>query len=87
MMFVPHKKHPYRPLLPVIEIGLLLYVDDVRTSQEIRLWAFMAYYKDRFIFLSRISTHLSGRAEDVHFYSGVSFAIFLDQTSKLLFVG
>jgi hypothetical protein len=31
MIFAPDRKHIYRPSRPVTEIGLFLYVDDIRT--------------------------------------------------------
>jgi hypothetical protein len=47
MISVPHWKHT--PSLPVMEIALLLYVDDIRTSLEAH--AFTDRYGDNFIFL------------------------------------
>jgi hypothetical protein len=52
MKFVPHRKHTYGHPQPVRGIDLLfLYADEVRTSQETRLWASTACYRDRFTFL------------------------------------
>jgi hypothetical protein len=49
MLFVPHRKHT--PQLPVTGIALLLlYIDDVRSSQNAQLWAFTAYYGGWFYF-------------------------------------
>jgi hypothetical protein len=50
MMFVPHRED--NSSRPVTGIALLfLYVDDVRTSQETRLWASTACYEGSFTFL------------------------------------
>jgi hypothetical protein len=52
MMFVPHRKHTYGPTRLVTETALLyLYVDNVRTSQEIHLWVSTACYGDSTTFL------------------------------------
>jgi hypothetical protein len=34
MMFVPHMNFTYGPARPVMEIALLLYVADIRTTQQ-----------------------------------------------------
>jgi hypothetical protein len=40
-MFVPHRKHTYRPPRPITEIALLLYVDNVCTSQETCIYIYI----------------------------------------------
>jgi hypothetical protein len=49
-MLVPHRKHMYGTPRTFTEIALLLYVDDVRTSQETLLFTRTAYYYDSFSF-------------------------------------
>jgi hypothetical protein len=49
--FVPYNKHAYGPPRSVIDGFNLSYVDDVRTSQETRLWASAFCYGDGFTFL------------------------------------
>jgi hypothetical protein len=48
-MFVPHSEHTYGSSRPVTGIAVLfLYVNDVRTSQEIHLWTTATCYGDSF---------------------------------------
>jgi hypothetical protein len=55
MIFVPHRKHAYGPLQPVTGGNFtFLYVDDVRTSQEMYLWASTACYGDSFTFIMEV---------------------------------
>jgi hypothetical protein len=49
MMFVPHRKHG--PPRCVTEIALLLYVDDVCTSEETNVWTSMVCYGESFTFV------------------------------------
>jgi hypothetical protein len=52
VMFVPHRKHIYRPPRPVTGMALLfLYVDGARTSQETHVRAATTCYGDRFTVL------------------------------------
>jgi hypothetical protein len=52
MMFVTHSKHTCRSPRPVNDdSSTLLYVDDVRTSQESYLSASTAYYRKSFALL------------------------------------
>jgi hypothetical protein len=48
MMFVSHRKHTHWQSRPVRGYLHLLYVDDVRTSQEIHVLASTACYGDCF---------------------------------------
>jgi hypothetical protein len=55
IMFVPHRKIAYGPSQPAMGIALL-FLDDVRTSPETRLWAFKACYGGSFTFLDDVRT-------------------------------
>jgi hypothetical protein len=51
MMLVPHSKHLWASTPCYGDSFTLLYVDDVRTSQETRIWASTPYYGDSFTLL------------------------------------
>jgi hypothetical protein len=57
-MFVPHRKHTYKPPRPVTETTLVFY-GDVRTSRETHLCASMACYGNTFTFLYRDNVRTS----------------------------
>jgi hypothetical protein len=51
-MFVPHRKYTYGPPQPLTGDRFnFVYVNDVRTSQEIRPWTSTACYGDSFTFV------------------------------------
>jgi hypothetical protein len=49
-MFVPHREHTYGLPRPVTGIASILYIDDVRTSQDTNQWASTASYENIFRF-------------------------------------
>jgi hypothetical protein len=51
MMFVHYKKHIWVFTVCYGDIFAILYVDDIRTSQEAHLWDFTVCYGDRFTLL------------------------------------
>jgi hypothetical protein len=63
------------PLRPVTGIDLLLYVDDVHTSQEAHLYNSTAYYRESFTFLSvdDVCTSLEAYASAACYGDSVTF--------------
>jgi hypothetical protein len=51
MMFLPHRKHIDMTLRSVTRLALLLYVDDVPTSQETHQYDSTVCYEDSFTLL------------------------------------
>jgi hypothetical protein len=51
IIFVPHREHLWDSTAYNEGSFILLYVDDIRTSQKTHLWASMYCYEDSFTFL------------------------------------
>jgi hypothetical protein len=65
MMFVPHGKHSYGPPRSMTAISLRLYVHEVRTTGETRLWGSTVCYCDSFTLLYVDDVRTSQKARPV----------------------